>query len=92
MQQPRSRPRALIALMGLIAIVAAACSGATTSTAPSTAATAAPTAAAAATATPPPAVTPPPIQADAPGPNGGVVISWFVGLGAGAQPQQLQAE
>ena len=92
MQQTRSRPRALVVLLGLIAIVASACSGATTSTAPSTAATAAPTAAAAATATPPPAVTPPPISADAPGPNGGVVISWFVGLGAGAQPQQLQAE
>ncbi|HEV8403002.1 MAG TPA: extracellular solute-binding protein [Candidatus Limnocylindrales bacterium] len=91
MQQPRSRPRALVVLLGLIAIVASACSGATTSTAPSTAATAAPSAAAA-TATPPPAVTPPPLVADAPGPNGGVVISWFVGLGAGAQPQQLQAE
>ena len=92
MQQPRSRPRALMVLLGFIAIVASACSGATTSTAPSTAATTAPSAAAAATATPPPAVTPPPLVADAPGPNGGVVISWFVGLGAGAQPQQLQAE
>ena len=92
MQQSRSRPRALIVLLGLIAIVASACSGSTASTAPSAAATAAASAAAAATATPPPAVTPPPIAPDAPGPNGGVVISWFVGLGAGAQPQQLQAE
>jgi len=93
MQQSRSRPRALMVLLGLIAIVASACSGSTASTAPSTAASAAPpSAAAAATATPPPAVTPKPLVADAPGPNGGVVVSWFVGLGAGAQPQQLQAE
>ena len=92
MQQSRSRPRALMVLLGLIAIVASACSGSTASTAPSAAATAAASAAAAATATPPPAVTPPPLVPDAPGPNGGVVISWFVGLGAGAQPQQLQAE
>ena len=93
MQQSRSRPRALMVLLGLIAIVASACSGSTASTAPSTAASAAaPSAAAAATATPPPAVTPKPLAPDAPGPNGGVVVSWFVGLGAGAQPQQLQAE
>jgi multiple sugar transport system substrate-binding protein len=91
MQQSRSRPRVLMVLLGLIAIVASACSGSTASTAPSSAASAAPSAAAA-TATPPPAVTPPPISADVPGPNGGVVVSWFVGLGAGAQPQQLQAE
>ena len=46
-------------------------------------------AAAVETATPPPAVTPPPIAPGQPGPNGGVVVSWFVGLGAGGQPQQL---
>ncbi|MFI5043054.1 MAG: ABC transporter substrate-binding protein, partial [Acidimicrobiales bacterium] len=92
MQQSRSRPRAFMVLLGLIAIVASACSGTTASTAPSTAPTAAPSTAVAATATPPPAITPVPVAPDAPGPNGGVVISWFVGLGAGAQPQQLQAE
>ena len=35
---------------------------------------------------------PAPLPANAPGPNGGVVVSWFVGLGAGGQPQQLAAE
>ena len=39
----------------------------------------------------PPAITPAPIAAG-PGPNGGTVVSWFVGLGAGGQPQQLAAE
>jgi multiple sugar transport system substrate-binding protein len=39
-----------------------------------------------------PAITAPPIDTSAPGPNGGVVVRWFVGLGAGGQPQQLQAE
>ena len=29
---------------------------------------------------------------DQPGPNGGAVVRWFVGLGAGGQPQQFAAE
>ncbi len=61
MQQSRSRPRAFMVLLGLIAIVASACSGTTASTAPSTAPTAAPSTAVAATATPPPAITPVPV-------------------------------
>jgi multiple sugar transport system substrate-binding protein len=85
----RSGPRALIALVGVVAIVASACGGTTTSAAPSAGA---PTAAAVASATPPPAVTPAPLPPNEPGPNGGVVVQWFVGLGAGGQPQQLQAE
>ncbi len=92
MKRSRSAPRALVALLGVIAIVVAACGGTTATTAPSTAASTAPSAAAAATSTPPPAVTPAPLPPDQPGPNGGVVVSWFVGLGAGGQPQQLQAE
>jgi multiple sugar transport system substrate-binding protein len=92
MHQPRSGSRLLIALTGILAILAAACGGTTASGAPSAAAPSAAGSAAVATATPPPAVTPPPIAADQPGPNGGVVVSWFVGLGAGGQPQQLQAE
>ncbi|HEU4674272.1 MAG TPA: hypothetical protein VFS32_15370 [Candidatus Limnocylindrales bacterium] len=36
------------------------------------------------------AITPAPVGAV--GPNGGVVIRWFIGLGAGAQPQQVAAE
>ena len=84
MNRSRFGPRTLTALLGTVAIVVAACGGTTTSTDPS--ATAAASAAAVETATPPPAVTPPPLAPDAPGPNGGVVISWFVGLGAGTQP------
>ncbi len=90
MQQSRSGPRSLIALAGILAIVAAACGGTTATTAPSAAASTPP--AAEASATPLPAVTPVPLPPDQPGPNGGVVVSWFVGLGAGGQPQQLQAE
>jgi multiple sugar transport system substrate-binding protein len=93
MQRSRSGTRVLMVLTGIIAIVASACGGSTASTAPSAAAqSAAPSTAVAATATPAPAVTPVPLPPDQPGPNGGVVISWFVGLGAGGQPQQLQAE
>jgi multiple sugar transport system substrate-binding protein len=89
MKRTRSRPRALMVLLGIVAIVATACGGTTASSAPSTAASSAPSTA---VASAPPAVTPAPLPPDQPGPNGGVVVSWFVGLGAGGQPQQLQAE
>jgi multiple sugar transport system substrate-binding protein len=36
-------------------------------------------------------ITPPPIAAG-PGPNGGVVVRWFIGLGAGTQPAQIAPE
>ena len=88
MQQSRSGPRALIALTGILAIVAAACGGTTPSTAPSAAGSSATAASSPSLA----AITPKPLPPDQPGPNGGVVVSWFVGLGAGGQPQQLQAE
>ena len=35
-------------------------------------------------------ITPEPI--DGPGPNGGTVVTWFIGLGAGTQPSQITAE
>jgi len=41
--------------------------------------------------TPVPIVTSPPIAAG-PGPNGGVVVRWFIGLGAGTQPAQIGPE
>ena len=91
MKAQRSAPKALLALVGVVAILAGACGAATTSTAPSAEAPSA----APASATPVPslaAVTPAPLPPDQPGPNGGVVVSWFVGLGAGGQPQQLQSE
>jgi multiple sugar transport system substrate-binding protein len=96
MLQTRSGPRALIALVGVVALVVAACGGTTASTAPSAAApsAAAPSAAAAATPLPSPSVvivTPEPVAAG-PGPNGGVVVRWFIGLGAGTQPQHLGPE
>jgi multiple sugar transport system substrate-binding protein len=79
--------RALGSIVGIVLIVSAcntAASPAPGSAGPSTAAVASPTA--------PPAVTPEPLPETGPGPNGGVVVRWFVGLGAGGQPQQLQAE
>jgi multiple sugar transport system substrate-binding protein len=93
MKRTRSRPRALMVLFGMVAIVATACGGSTTSTAPSTAAsTASSTAAGSAAPSPTPIIiTPAPIAAG-PGPNGGVVVRWFIGLGAGTQPAQLAPE
>jgi multiple sugar transport system substrate-binding protein len=91
MDTQRSAPRALIALLGVIAILATACGGSTATTAPS-AATEAPTAAiTAAPSATPLIVTPEPIAAG-PGPNGGTVVRWFIGLGAGTQPAQIGPE
>lgn len=92
MQHPRSATHALIALVAVVALLATACGGATTSPSASVAASQSAAAAATASPTPPPAVTPEPLASNEPGPNGGVVVRWFVGLGAGGQPQQLQAE
>src|SRR5260221_1004811 len=93
MNTRRSVPKALIGLVGAVAIVASACGSSTTSTAPSLAASEAPSAAA---ATEPPSpsivnITPAPIAAG-PGPNGGTVVRWFIGLGAGTQPAQIGPE
>ena len=90
MYQSRSRPRAMIALLGIIAVIAAACGGTAASTAPSAAPSA--SQAAAPSAEPTPLLTPEPIDVSEPGPNGGVIIRWFVGLGAGGQPQQIQVQ
>jgi multiple sugar transport system substrate-binding protein len=79
----------LAALASAITILAAACSG--TSVAPQSAAPASQ----AAVAQPTPQlvnVTPAPLPPSGPGPNGGTIVRWFVGLGAGGQPQQLKAE
>jgi multiple sugar transport system substrate-binding protein len=93
MHQSRSGPRALLVLAGIVAIVAAACSGSTSSASPSAAPTASQAAASAAvTPAPTPLVTAAPIDASVPGPNGGQIIRWFVGLGAGGQPQQIQVQ
>ena len=69
-------------------IVTACGSSATPSPA---AATAAPTTAPSVAAPTPIIITPPPI-AEGPGPNGGTVVEWFIGLGAGTQPAQIGPE
>ena len=92
MQRSRSAPSVLIALMAIAAILVTACGGATTSPSASTAPSAAASAAASATPEPTPLLTPEPIDASVPGPNGGQIIRWFVGLGAGGQPQQIQVQ
>jgi multiple sugar transport system substrate-binding protein len=92
MNGPRSTPKALIALFGVIAILVGACGGTTASVAPSQAASEAPTAAPTqAPSATPLIVTPEPIAAG-PGPNGGTVVRWFIGLGAGTQPAQIGPE
>jgi multiple sugar transport system substrate-binding protein len=92
MHDTRSGPRLLIVLLALIAIVVAACGTTTTSTAPSGAASnAAPSTAAVTPAPSLVAVTPAPL-AIGPGPNGGKVIRWFIGLGTGGKPEQIAAE
>jgi len=89
----RLKPRTgrLAALAGVITIIAAACGGSTAS--PSAAATAA--ASQAAVVTPVPvAVTPAPVATGEGGltADGKVLIRWFVGLGTGAQPDQIADE
>jgi multiple sugar transport system substrate-binding protein len=91
MYQPRSGPRLLASLLAAIAVIAAACSGGTASSAPSAAASAAAPSAAASAAPSVVAVTPAPLAAG-PGPNGGQVIRWFIGLGTGGKPDQIAAE
>ena len=91
MNRSRSGPRALIALAGVVAIVAAACGGTTTSSAPSAAASNAAPSVAASAAPSTVAVTPEPLAAG-PGPNGGQVVRWFIGIGSGGKPEQIAAE
>jgi len=95
MNRSRTGPRAVMVTAGIVAILAAACGGSAASTAPSAAA---PTTAPAAVVTPAPtaapslvAITPEPIAAG-PGPNGGAVVRWFIGLGGGGKPEQIAAE
>ena len=37
-------------------------------------------------------ITPAPLPDTGPGPNGGVIVRWFIGLGTGGQPQHVEAE
>jgi multiple sugar transport system substrate-binding protein len=83
----RSGTSRLLALIVGLVLVLGACG-----TAASPAASQPASQAAAPSPTEAPAITAEPLPETGPGPNGGVVVRWFVGLGAGGQPQQLQAE
>ena len=92
MFQSRSGPRALVGLVGVVAIVLAACTSSTATPAPSVAAPSEAAVAPSATPEPTPLLTAAPVDVSVPGPNGGQIIRWFVGLGAGGQPQQIQVQ
>lgn len=81
-----------LVLTMLVALIAVACGGATASPSATSAPPSTAEASQAATPEPTPLVTPAPIDASEPGPNGGVVVRWFVGLGAGGQPQQIATQ
>jgi multiple sugar transport system substrate-binding protein len=91
MHQIRSGPSRTVTLLGLVAMLAGAC-GASASPSPSSAAPSTGASAPAATPSPTPLVSAPAVDTSEPGPNGGVVVRWFVGLGAGGQPQQIAAQ
>jgi multiple sugar transport system substrate-binding protein len=83
----QSRPSKIMGLLGATVLVVTAC-GSSATASPSAAA---PTTPAATVAPSLVNITPAPIAAG-PGPNGGVVVSWFIGLGAGTQPAQIGPE
>jgi multiple sugar transport system substrate-binding protein len=90
MHRYRSGPRALMVAAEMVAIVAAACGGSAPATTAPASEAAAPTAAPSA-APSLVAITPAPITTAA-GPNGGVVVRWFIGIGSGGKPEQVAAE
>jgi multiple sugar transport system substrate-binding protein len=85
MNTSRFAPLRLAAVAGVVAIIASAC-GASSTPQP----TVGPSPTVAPTATPV-IITPEPVSVG-PGPNGGVVVRWFIGLGAGTQPAQIGPE
>ncbi len=85
------RRRGVLAVGAVAALIVNACGASTPAvSSPSAAASQAPSATAAPASPSLVAITPAPVGAV--GPNGGTVIRWFIGLGAGAQPQQVAAE
>src|SRR5690349_17961768 len=92
MHGTRSGPRVLLALTATIAILATACNSSASPSQSAAAPSATAVASQAATPEPTPLVTAAPINTDVPGPNGGTVVRWFIGLGAGGQPQQIAAQ
>jgi multiple sugar transport system substrate-binding protein len=91
MNGSRSAPRALLALVGVIGILAAACGGGAV---PSSSSGASPTSSSAAAASPTPLIVTPEPAGGTGGmtSDGKIFIRWFVGLGTGGNPEQLAAE
>jgi multiple sugar transport system substrate-binding protein len=85
----RSSSTRLAVLASAVTILAGACGG-------TSVASQGPTAAAGSVAPAPTAqivqVTPAPLPDTGPGPNGGTIVRWFIGLGTGGQPQHVAAE
>jgi multiple sugar transport system substrate-binding protein len=89
MFRQRSTTIRLAALASAVTILAGACGG-------TGVASQGPTAAGGSAAPAPTAqivqVTPAPLPDTGPGPNGGTIVRWFIGLGTGGQPQHVAAE
>jgi len=89
MFRQRSSSTRLAALAGAVIILAGACGG-------TSVASQGPTATGGSAAPAPTAqivqVTPAPLPDTGPGPNGGTIVRWFIGLGTGGQPQHVAAE
>ena len=86
MKRPGSASSKTFLIGSVFVMLATACNS---SASPSASATAAAPSTVAATPLPSPStvlITPPPIAAG-PGPNGGTVVRWFIGLGGGTQPE-----
>jgi multiple sugar transport system substrate-binding protein len=89
MKRPGSTPHKALAMGTLVVLLATACnSSATPSPSAATASAGTPTALPSASTV---NITPAPIAAG-PGPNGGTVVRWFIGLGGGTQPAQIGPE
>jgi multiple sugar transport system substrate-binding protein len=87
MFRSRSSPAKAFALIAVAGLIAGACaaSPSPTPTAAGPTPTPAPTASSV-------VITSEPLASGQPGPNGGVVVRWFIGLGAGTQPAQIGPE
>ena len=93
MKRPGSVPHRTLVIGAAVAMLAMACNASATPS-PATSAAAGSPSAGAATPLPSPStvnITPAPIAAG-PGPNGGTVVRWFIGLGGGTQPAQIGPE
>jgi len=94
MHGTRSGTKKVFAGLAVTAILVGACSSSASPSPSASSAAASQAAAASQTPLPSPStvlITPAPVAAG-PGPNGGTVVRWFIGLGAGTQPAQIGPE